>query len=84
MIRHQRIDRAVGQRRLQGIAGRGQQAFAALNERAQAQGIAILRTPMGFAMAPARDGKVVEPAAFNAWPEAEREAVEWFVRWLKP
>lgn len=59
----------------QSIQARGQQAFAALNEKAAAQGIAILRTPMGFAMAPARDGKVVEPAAFNAWPEEERKAV---------
>ncbi len=64
----------------QSIQSRGQQAFAALNEKAAAQGIAILRTPMGFAMAPARDGKVVEPAAFNTWPEDERkttrEAIE--------
>jgi lon-related putative ATP-dependent protease len=58
----------------QSIQARGQQAFAALNEKAAAQGIAILRTPMGFGMAPARDGKVVEPAAFNAWPEEERKA----------
>jgi lon-related putative ATP-dependent protease len=58
----------------QSIQARGQQAFAALNEKAAAQGIAILRTPMGFAMAPARDGKVVEPAAFNAWPEEQRKA----------
>lgn len=64
----------------QSIQSRGQQAFAALNEKAAAKGIAILRTPMGFGMAPTRDGKVVEPAAFNAWPEDERkttrEAIE--------
>lgn len=58
----------------QSIQSRGQQAFAALNEKAAAKGIAILRTPMGFAMAPARDGKVVEPAAFNTWPEEDRKA----------
>ena len=39
-------------------------------EGARAKGIVILRTPMGFAMAPARDGKVVPPDQFNAWPEA--------------
>ena len=58
----------------QTIQAHGQQAFAALNDKAAAQGIAILRTPMGFAMAPTRDGKVVEPTAFNTWPEPERKA----------
>ena len=29
---------------------------------------------MGFGMAPMRDGKVVPPAEFNAWPEAEQQA----------
>lgn len=64
----------------QAVQARNQSAFAALNEKATARGIAILRTPMGFAMAPARDGKVVPPADFNAWPEEEqsktREAIE--------
>jgi len=64
----------------QAIQARGQAAFAALNEKAMRAGIAILRTPMGFAMAPARNGKVVPPEVFNTWPEAEqratREAIE--------
>jgi len=67
----------------QAIQARGQQAFAALNDKAAAQGIAILRTPMGFAMAPARDGKVVEPAAFNTWPEAERQQVREAIEGLE-
>ncbi len=67
----------------QAIQARGQQAFAALNEKAAAQGIAILRTPMGFAMAPVRDGKVVEPAAFNAWPEDERKSVREAIEGLE-
>lgn len=50
--------------------------FAALNERARARGIVILRTPMGFALAPARDGAVVPPDEFNALPEAERKRIE--------
>ncbi len=64
----------------QSIQSRGQKAFEALNEKATARGIAIMRTPMGFAMAPTRDGKVVPPADFNAWSEDEqratREAIE--------
>ncbi|MGE0418371.1 MAG: Lon protease family protein [Acetobacteraceae bacterium] len=58
----------------QSIQSKGQKAFESLNEKATARGIAILRTPMGFAMAPARDGKVVPPAEFNTWPEAEQKA----------
>ena len=43
-----------------------------MRDKATAKGIAILRTPMGFAMAPMKDGQVVPPAEFNAWP-AERQ-----------
>ena len=39
------------------IGGEEQAAFAVLNEKAAKAGIAILRTPNGFAMAPARAGK---------------------------
>jgi len=59
----------------QSIQQKSEEAFARLNEKAQARGIAILRTPVGFAMAPARDGKVVPPPEFNAWPEAEQRQV---------
>lgn len=56
--------------------GKSEAAFSALNEKALAKGIVILRTPMGFAMAPARDGEVVPPEKFNAWPESERRTVQ--------
>ena len=59
----------------QSIRGKNEQAFEALNEKAQAKGVVIVRTPVGFAMAPARDGKVVPPAEFNAWPEAAQIAI---------
>lgn len=51
-------------------------AFDDLRKKAEAQSIAILRTPMGFALAPTSDGQVVKPDVFNALPEAERRAVE--------
>ena len=57
----------------QEIRARGEKDFVALREKATAKGIAILRTPMGFAMTPMKDGEVVPPADFNAWP-AERQA----------
>jgi len=59
----------------QSIREKNEQAFSALNDKAQKRGIVILRTPVGFAMAPARDGKVVPPAEFNAWPEPEQKVV---------
>ena len=53
-----------------------EEALEALNRKAQTQNIAILRTPMGFAMAPMHEGKVVKPEVFNALPEDMRKGVE--------
>jgi lon-related putative ATP-dependent protease len=53
-----------------------EEALDALSKRAQAQNIALLRTPTGFAMAPMHEGKVVKPEVFNALPEAMRRDVE--------
>ena len=52
------------------------EAFEALQRRAQAQNIAIMRTPTGFAMAPMHEGKVVKPEVFNGLPEDMRKGVE--------
>ena len=49
-----------------------EQALEALNKKAAAQNIAILRTPQGFALAPMHEGKVVKPETFNALPEGMR------------
>ncbi|MCC7252790.1 ATP-binding protein [Hyphomicrobium sp.] len=51
-------------------------ALDALNARAAQQNIAVLRTPLGFGMAPMHDGKVVRPEVFNQLPEAMRRDVE--------
>jgi lon-related putative ATP-dependent protease len=53
-----------------------EEAIEALSKKAQAQNIALLRTPTGFAMAPMHEGKVVKPEVFNALPEAMRRDVE--------
>jgi len=47
-------------------------SFAELRDKAAKQGIAILRTPLGFALAPGREGEVVPPDEFNAWPDEKR------------
>jgi lon-related putative ATP-dependent protease len=49
--------------------------FNALRAKAEAQSIAILRTPMGFALAPVSGGQVVKPEVFNAQPEEVREKI---------
>ncbi|MEZ5822721.1 MAG: AAA family ATPase, partial [Xanthobacteraceae bacterium] len=51
-------------------------AFSSLGDKAAAANMAVLRTPMGFMIAPVRDGKVVPPEQFNAWPEADRKAAQ--------
>lgn len=56
--------------------GRQEEAFEALAKEAREKGAAILRTPMGFAVAPIHDGEVMGPEAFNKLPEAEREAAQ--------
>ncbi|ADZ71045.1 Lon protease family protein [Polymorphum gilvum] len=57
--------------------------FSNLQKKATAQNIALLRTPMGFALVPAREGKVVPPDEFNALPQEEREAIQKVVKQLE-
>ena len=53
-----------------------EEAFEALNRKAQEQNIAVLRTPTGFAMAPMHEGKIVKPEVFNTLPDSMRKEVE--------
>jgi len=52
------------------------EAFSALQEKATAKNIIILRTPMGFALAPAQDGKPVPPEEFRTWLEPKRKQIQ--------
>jgi predicted ATP-dependent protease len=52
-----------------------EQAFEALNEKAHAQGITLMRTQAGFSFAPLAKEGVMPPEAFNALPEAQRKAI---------
>jgi predicted ATP-dependent protease len=51
-------------------------ALEALRREAQAQNIALLRTPAGVAVAPILEGKVVKTDVFNSLPETLRREVE--------
>lgn len=61
-----------------------EEAFEALRKEAEKNQVAILRTPMGFAMAPATsDGQVMKPDVFNVLPEDQRKALETVIAELQ-
>ena len=62
---------------------RQEHAFEELREKAEGQGIALLRTPQGFALAPIHDGEVVKPEEFNKLPEDERKRIEKVIQSLQ-
>ena len=53
-----------------------EEAFGELQRRGEEKGITLLRTPMGLALAPRSDGKVLTPELFEALPQAERERIQ--------
>jgi predicted ATP-dependent protease len=48
-------------------------AFEEIQQKARERSIALVRTPVGLALAPLRDGQVLSPEDFEALPEAERD-----------
>jgi predicted ATP-dependent protease len=52
---------------------REEEALQALGDRAAEQGVALLRTPQGFAFAPMKDGEPLPPDQFAGLSEEERE-----------
>lgn len=67
---------------------RQEKAFEELRARAEADGLALLRTPSGFALAPVHadgehQGEVLKPDEFNALPEAERKRIESSIQGLQ-
>lgn len=52
-----------------------ERAFGELQERAKAQNIALIRTPLGLALAPVRNGEVIRPEEFEKLPETEQQAL---------
>lgn len=56
--------------------GSHEDALDAVYAKAAQQNIAVLRTPLGFGMAPMHEGKVVKSEVFNQLPESMRRDVE--------
>jgi lon-related putative ATP-dependent protease len=59
------------------------EAFSELRDKSAKKNIIILRTPMGFALAPAHDGQVVPPDEFGKWPEDKRREVQEIIQALE-
>ncbi|PIE17058.1 MAG: ATP-dependent protease [Proteobacteria bacterium] len=57
------------------VEERHERAFTELQELAGDKGVALLRTQMGFALAPMRDGVVFEPDDFAELPEDEQTRI---------
>jgi lon-related putative ATP-dependent protease len=53
-----------------------EKAFNEVQQQAQERGISLIRTPVGLAFAPLREGEVVGPEEFQKLPEEERKQVE--------
>lgn len=59
------------------------EAFSALRDKAAEKNVVLLRTPLGFALAPAKDGQVVPPDEFHTWPESKRREIQATIRELE-
>ncbi|MBD3677073.1 MAG: AAA family ATPase [Rhodobacteraceae bacterium] len=55
---------------------RHEEAMSDFVDRCKAESIAVLRTPMGFMLAPIREGQVVKPDDFQKLPEAEQAEID--------
>jgi lon-related putative ATP-dependent protease len=55
---------------------RQDRALSDIQRQAQAQGVALMRTPMGLAFAPVRDGQVISPEDFQKLPPEEQARVQ--------
>ena len=58
-------------------------AFAELGDEAQKQNVALIRTPMGFSLAPMHGGDTLNEEDYEALPEKERAAIESSIAGLK-
>jgi predicted ATP-dependent protease len=53
-----------------------EQAMSALSRKAQERGVAVVRTPVGVAVAPVREGEVLEPDRFHQLPAEEQARIQ--------
>ncbi|MEM7345875.1 MAG: ATP-binding protein [Chloroflexota bacterium] len=61
---------------LDALKQRQEETFNALQEQAQAQGLALVRVQTGWGFAPMQEGQVVSPEAFQQLPQEDRERLQ--------
>lgn len=52
-----------------------ERSLAEVQRKAEARGLAVIRTPVGFATAPVRDGQMLDPERFLHLPAEEQERI---------
>ena len=62
---------------------RREQALNELARESESHGLALLRTPGGFAFAPQRDGKVIKPEEYEQLSDEEKKRIEETVSMLQ-
>ncbi len=62
---------------------RQEKAIAEVEQEAKQQGVALIRSPMGFAFAPVADGRILTPEVFQALPDSIRKRIEETVEGLQ-
>ncbi len=67
----------------QAFAQKQEEVFRKLQENASQKGIAVIRTPAGFTLAPVREGKVVKPEVYARLPKVEQEEIERNIEMLE-
>ncbi len=60
----------------QEFGDQNEQSFSRLGESAHKRNVAILRTPMGFAVAAMHDGETIKPDDYNALSKQERQQID--------
>ncbi len=58
------------------VTERYEAAFRKLGEEAAQRGVALLRTPVGYTLAPLRDGEVVTPEQFAELSDSEQQDIQ--------
>lgn len=60
-----------------------EQSFGELQDRAKVKNTALIRTPLGLALAPLRNGEVLRPDEFEKLPEADQKAMRQAIESLQ-
>jgi lon-related putative ATP-dependent protease len=67
----------------QAFSKKQEDAFAALAEEASGSGATIVRTPVGFGVAPLKDGRILKPEEFQSLEEGERKRIQAILQGLE-